>query len=850
MGLDPQYLVDNSDVIWYGTSGYQDALGALSQVWGKTNSQVEVLLNGKYGKADFWTATQALKDSGVIQAYNSNGNRCFAYATSEFATVPTGPAYQIDSNAMATTQVSAAPAFDVIEDVDPTSTTYQKMKVTPVGESLPTTHNFHDWKFFATEAIQGVSAAATGITLGKIFDSALYNLNPDFFDSHGMSSLNPETWNSITNGDDSFAAGLFNMIFGLNPDNGKGQLFMDENAFAYLALWLKSVGAFNQPQGQVINPSVDISPIQSPFNFSDSPLTIVIKPQPNSQVSQYYTISLSGVGTSPIYYTWFATNTSSNYYRKTFCLACSKEPFTYYAGYNTPSPSPSQASSTTINGHTIYYGSAGTAMSSYEYITPSMNELYAYNTLPSTLGNWAKNVCYTMLFDGQISQPIEGISDQPNARLPDVSGWTTPQDTLPSLRQQYPELWDNAVPNTITQPDGTQKVMTYIPVATPNANSQWDTQPTTGTSTQALPQIQPQTNPTPENNDMLRLLLQLLTMPDTQPDTETETLPQPHPNIPTGTTTGTGDSPEPVGPVGEASALWSVYHPTQAQVNDFGAWLWGSPFLTNIGKLFSNPIEGVISLHKVFAPPVDSGSGTIVVGTLDSGVGSATVNQQYVEVDCGSISCMEHFGTVFDYPPFTETLLYLPFIGIVPLDTNDVMRSTIHVKYGVDIFTGACLAMVEVTRDNATVNMYQYAGSASVEYPLSNVQNGQLLAGILSAGAGIASIVVTGGVSAPAVGGIIGGVASAAKSNVGHSGGFSGNAGAMGIKNPYLIIRRPQVKTADMFPTLEGYPTNYSCKLGDCSGHVVVKSVHVEGMNATDNELSQIETLLKDGILI
>ena len=93
-------------------------------------------------------------------------------------------------------------------------------------------------------------------------------------------------------------------------------------------------------------------------------------------------------------------------------------------------------------------------------------------------------------------------------------------------------------------------------------------------------------------------------------------------------------------------------------------------------------------------------------------------------------------------------------------------------------------------------------------------------------------------------------MASAAKSNVGHSGGFSGNAGAMGIKNPYLIVRRPQVKTAETFPMLNGYPTNYSCKLGECSGHVVVKSVHVEGIYATDNELSQIETFLKDGILI
>ena len=65
---------------------------------------------------------------------------------------------------------------------------------------------------------------------------------------------------------------------------------------------------------------------------------------------------------------------------------------------------------------------------------------------------------------------------------------------------------------------------------------------------------------------------------------------------------------------------------------------------------------------------------------------------------------------MFDYNPHTTVSLYLPFIGIVPLNVDDVMRATITVKYGVDVFTGACLAMVEVSRDNATVNMYQYSG--------------------------------------------------------------------------------------------------------------------------------------------
>ena len=92
------------------------------------------------------------------------------------------------------------------------------------------------------------------------------------------------------------------------------------------------------------------------------------------------------------------------------------------------------------------------------------------------------------------------------------------------------------------------------------------------------------------------------------------------------------------------------------------------------------------------------------------------------------------------------------------------------------------------------------------------------------------------------------GVANMSKSQNAHASSFSGNSGAMGIKIPYLIIERPQVKTADTFPELDGYPTNYSVRLGDCSNHVVCKTVHVGGISATKSELEQIEALLKSGV--
>jgi hypothetical protein len=259
-------------------------------------------------------------------------------------------------------------------------------------------------------------------------------------------------------------------------------------------------------------------------------------------------------------------------------------------------------------------------------------------------------------------------------------------------------------------------------------------------------------------------------------------------------------------------------------------------------------MAGIITLHKIFATPVDSGTGTIVVGKLDSEVPSATVNQQYVTVDCGSVDLLEQFGNVFDYNPFTDVSLYLPFIGIVQLDTADVMRSTIHITYGVDVYTGACLAQVEVSRDGCTVNMYQYAGVCSVEYPLTGAQHNGLVTGLLGIGTSVAGL-VTGNL--PMAAGAIGGaIASAAKRSQSRANSFSGNAGAMGIKTPYLIISRPQTKVANTFPALEGYPTNYSTRLGDCSGQIKVRAVHVEGIPATETELREIENLLLSGILV
>ena len=673
-----------------------------------------------------------------------------------------------------------------------------------------------------------VGAVTTGIWLGKTIDGALYNSNPQYWDSIGLSSLNPETWNNITNGSDSPFAGLFNFILGLDPDTGKSQMYMDANALAYMAYalaqngWFSSAGYTIQDTSalqlhQQPYPPVNPVVVSGTFYVSDYPAT-----NPNRQ--NYYRLASQS---APVYFIAGRFSGSAR------VLLISEAPFSGF--YQSAGSAERSTSSSAVTYDNITYYQDGFVLygtSLYPIVQFNMNET----------GTVVDRVTWDMMYiiknGTEISGSPEGVDNQSGATLPDISNWTDIPSTLQSLQNQYPDSFNDAMVWDNYNDDGTANQTTWIPVPFPTATSATDVQPTSGTQTQTSVDVSQIPQP------LIDLLTQIVQQ--TQPQTATETEAPPQNPV----DTGTGNSPVPVAPVGSASALWSVYHPSQAEINAFGGWLWGSVFTTDIRKLFEDPIQGVIKLHKVFATPVDSGTGTIVVGTLDSNVSSATVTQQYVTVDCGSVDCHEDFGNVFDYPPFTEVSLYLPFIGIVPLDTNDVMRSTIHVIYGVDVFTGACLAMVEVTRDGSTVNMYQYAGVCSVDYPLSNVQASNMLSGLLTMGASIASIVASGGISAPAAGAAIGGAAATLKRSVGRSGGFSGNSGAMGIKTPYLILERPQTKVADTFPRLAGYPTNYSCKLGDCSNHVVVKHVHVEGMAATDTELSMIEDLLKEGVLL
>ena len=688
----------------------------------------------------------------------------------------------------------------------------------------------------------GVAATGLGISLGKTIDSALYNANPDFWDNHGLSSLNPETWNSITvdmsdSGWEGTLKRAFNAIFSLDPNTGKQQMYLDADAAAYLAQYMQEQGVFNRgEQGASTTEDLQLTHTTQPFTLCGE-----IRKYYNSQYMTYPQIIVIPNGKAALI-VGKTDQTRSRIGCVVMASATQNEVvgksdnYNYITGAFNMETVHRATGSYTFDNKTVYYALSailnGIITGSNGNLTDNTN----FNSISPELGKIAWILVYGTISGGA---GVDGITDQDSATTPNFSGCTTPADYKNALQQQYPDLFNNAITQDVAQPDGTTKRRTYIPIGTPSASGTQDTQPVTNPDTTGQKQSDTSTDSNAATSDLLQTLVRYITNIRT-PDTPDTTNPK---------DTGDGNTPPVVAPTGSASALWTVYNPTQSQLNSFGAWLWSSNFIDQVLKLFNNPMQSIIGVHKIFASPTISGSNNITVGYLDSGVSANVVGAQYTTINCGSVKVHEQFGNVFDYED-TQVRLYLPFIGIVQLDTADVMRGTVSVVYHVDVITGACLAEVKITRDGGGGTLYQFSGDAAVRYPISSGSYMGVVSGVLGVVGGIASGIMSAGATLPMAAGAIAGGLSGAKTQVQHSGSFAGNAGAMGGKKPYLIIERPQSAVADGYGAYQGKGANNIASVGAMSGYFKMTDIHTANISgASEAEIASIVQTLESGAI-
>lgn len=326
----------------------------------------------------------------------------------------------------------------------------------------------------------------------------------------------------------------------------------------------------------------------------------------------------------------------------------------------------------------------------------------------------------------------------------------------------------------------------------------------------------------------------------------------------------------------------SLWAPTPQQMLRLSSYMWNADALTIDfwKRLWADPLDIIYGLNII---PVDfratgrniiGGTESVVVGLVDTKVPMDYLVEQWIELDCGSINLAEAWGAYLDYDPYTKLEIYLPYCGIHPLKVDDFMSGTISLKYKIDLLSGACVALIKATKPNDDENnldsvVYQFMGNCATQVPVTAAQYADAVRAVISLAGSIGSMVATGVAAAAGAG--AGGLSKAGaarvagseisagsaavenvmsiKPGIERSGAIGSAAGLLGVQTPYLIITRPRQARPDEQNVYTGYPSFMTRTLGDLTGWTMVKAIHLEGIGCTADELSEIDNLLKEGVI-
>ena len=307
------------------------------------------------------------------------------------------------------------------------------------------------------------------------------------------------------------------------------------------------------------------------------------------------------------------------------------------------------------------------------------------------------------------------------------------------------------------------------------------------------------------------------------------------------------DNDEQDNETGDVSAgigvLTSTFKMTKERLIQLGQFLWGSNIFDKFSLVNNNPIENIISCKSI---PInaDGVNQEIVLGNVTTGVNGEKISNNFAKQTIGSILINEHYHNFLDYTPYTNVILYLPYIGFKELDTTLIMNKTLQVIYTIDSITGGCLAQVYVNN----VRLYEFTGNVGIDIPITASNRAQVESGYIQAGVGATMSAVGGN-----VGSAVTSLLNSATSQYHYS--STGNPSPMCVASTnrtcYVIIDRPNYQNLKAFNHTRGRKCYLSKTISTLKGFTICDSnIDLSGINATQSELEELKEILSSGFYV
>lgn len=265
----------------------------------------------------------------------------------------------------------------------------------------------------------------------------------------------------------------------------------------------------------------------------------------------------------------------------------------------------------------------------------------------------------------------------------------------------------------------------------------------------------------------------------------------------------------------------------------FLEYIWDDPKFLTIAKILTDPMDAVLSAHMVTVNVPTSGTNDIIVGNINTDIKANIIPNNFISVDFGTINISEYYGDGDDYN--TVVQIYLPYYGYVTLNTYEVMGSTIHLMYYIDVLTGSFAALLNVskTTKGTTLNsvLYQFNGTLEYSIPLSS----QNMTGIINGIINLAQL-------RPNI----------SDFHIGYerASNLSSNTGIIAIRKAYIAILRQIHTYTNGRSHYVGYPYQQIVMLGNLKGYTQCIAVFINTVIGTPEETEMIRQLLLGGVLL
>lgn len=312
-----------------------------------------------------------------------------------------------------------------------------------------------------------------------------------------------------------------------------------------------------------------------------------------------------------------------------------------------------------------------------------------------------------------------------------------------------------------------------------------------------------------------------------------------------------------------SNGLITAWNLSSSQLGNLAKKIWDPDVFEAIKQYFSNPMGAILGLSVIPVSPSGT-SGTIHLGSYDTGITAQKLSNDFLKVSLGSLKVTRYYGSYLDYSPFTRISLILPYVGEVELDPDQVMEKTLSINYHINCVTGEFCAYV--LADNNIISTY--TGNCARQLPICQTDYSAIIASTiqltttaLTMGVSLASPPVAAGASTMQA------TAQASASNIAigsatlnnvinakpmykHSSQLGNASGQLSTQAAYLIISRPNLDLANNYKSFIGYPCNKNKSIGQCIGFTQIEASHLSIPSATLEEISEIKELLLKGVIL